>query len=215
MKEERDGKKNVLLLGLSSLFNDIGSEIIMPILPLFLLSFGAGGLVIGIIGGLRDGLANLVKFIFGYLSDKTSKRKNFVVGGYFTSSISKLLLMASTAWSHVLIFTSLDRIGKGIRDAPRDVIVAESMAKHKSAGFGLHRSLDALGGVIGSILVIFLFWYFKFSFFTIILIAGIISIFSIIPLVMVKDLKTPYSFKKDDFKLHLCWATGLWKGHSS
>lgn len=206
-KEEKDGRKNVWLAGLASLFNDIGSEMITPILPLFLLSFGASGLAIGLVGGLREGLASIIKVIFGYWSDKIGKRKPFVVLGYVVSSVSKLLLFLSKAAGHVMIFTSLDRLGKGIRDSPRDVIVSESMKEHRGAGFGIHRALDSLGGVLGALIVVAMFWYFKMSFTTIIFIAGIVSLISIIPLIAMKDVKT----KDHKFDLRKLKMTGKLK----
>ncbi|MBI2498741.1 MFS transporter [Candidatus Woesearchaeota archaeon] len=186
----KKSKRNVFLLGLVSLFNDFGSEMIFPILPILLASMGETGLVIGLIGGLRDGIASVLKLLFGYLSDKKNKRKVFVISGYFTSSISKILLSLSTFWTHILIFTSLDRIGKGMRDSPRDVIISESMKKHRGEGFGIQRSLDTLGAVLGSFSVLLLIWYLNLSFKKIIFIAGLISLLSLLPLIFVKDIKT-------------------------
>ncbi|WP_292459777.1 MFS transporter [Methanothermococcus sp.] len=111
--------KNVFLLSIVSFINDINSEMIMPILPMFISSLGGSSLIVGLIGGLRDSIASILKVVFGYYSDKTGKRKIFVFSGYFASSIFKFLLSLSKTWSGVLFFSVFERIGKGVRTAPR------------------------------------------------------------------------------------------------
>ncbi|MDP8261770.1 MAG: hypothetical protein P9M13_00525 [Candidatus Ancaeobacter aquaticus] len=94
--------KNVLLLGVISFFNDFSSEMITPILPMFITALGGTGIIIGIIGGIRDNIASILKVFCGYWSDKTGKRKIFVLSGYLSSSIFKILLAFSKTWQHVL-----------------------------------------------------------------------------------------------------------------
>ncbi len=113
MTQEEKGKKNVLLLGLTSFLNDFSSEMIMPILPFFLSSLGASALLIGLVGGLRESLGSILKVLFGYLSDKAGKRKPFVYAGYLTSALFKLLLAFSPTASFAVASASLERIGKG------------------------------------------------------------------------------------------------------
>ena len=191
-------QKNIIWLGLSSLINDISSEIIVPIIPLFLSSLGAGGILIGLAGGLRDSIASLLEVFSGWCSDKIKKRKIFVWIGYLFSSISKLLLAFSKTLSSAIFFLSIERTGKGIRDAPRDAIIAES-TKKRGKGFGIHRAFDTSGAILGSIIVLFLLWNFELSFTTIILIAAIISFASLLPLIFVKETfekkKKKYKFK--------------------
>jgi MFS family permease len=180
---------NVLLLGIVSFFNDMSSEMIIPILPIFIAALGGTGLIIGLIGGLRDSISSILKVICGYWSDKIGKRKIFVATGYSTSIFFKLLLSFSTLWQHILVFASMERIGKGIRTAPRDAIIADSMPEERGKGFGIHRSMDTLGAIMGSIIVFILFWFLGLKFTAIILIAALVGLIALIPLYYVKETK--------------------------
>jgi len=180
-------KVNILLLGLVSFLNDLSSEMVMPILPLFITSLGGAGLIVGLIGGLRDSISSVLKLFAGYWSDKLAKRKIFVASGYLISALFKLFLSFSKIWPHILIFSSLERIGKGLRTAPRDAIIADSLPEKRGRGFGIHSAMDTLGAVVGSVIVFLLFWFWGFSFKSIIFIAGILALFSLIPLHFVKE----------------------------
>ena len=195
-------KSNILLLGLVSFLNDLSSDMIMPILPMFITSLGGTGLIIGLIGGLRESISSILKVFCGYWADRTGKRKIFVISGYLTSSIFKLLLSFSKTCQHILIFSGLERVGKGIRTASRDAIIADSMPEERGKGFGIHRAFDTSGAISGSIVVFLLFWFLKFEFKTIIFIAGVIGFFSLIPLGFVKERKRElqYVFLKINFK---------------
>ena len=182
-------KVNILLLGIVSFLNDLSSEMIMPILPMFITALGGGGLVVGLIGGLRDSISSILKVFAGYWSDKSGKRKIFVFSGYLTSALFKLFLAFSKIWQHVLIFAGLERIGKGLRTAARDAIIADSMPKEKGKGFGIHRAMDTSGAIGGSIIVFLLIWFFGYNFKSIILIAAILALLSLIPLYFVKERK--------------------------
>lgn len=192
---------NVLLLGIVSFFNDLSSEMILPILPMFITALGGTGLVIGLIGGIRDSVSSILKVLCGYSSDKTGKRKIFISSGYLTSSVFKLFLAFSKIWQHILVFGGLERVGKGLRTAPRDAIIADSMPKERGKGFGIHRVLDTFGAILGSIVVFLLFWFLGFDFKSIIFIAAIFAFLSLIPLHFVKEIKR----KKQDitFKIGL------------
>jgi len=190
---------NVILLGVVSFLNDASSEMIMPILPLFIASLGGTGIIIGLIGGIRDSVSSLLKVICGYWSDKTGKRKIFVFSGYMTSALFKLLLSFSTIWQHVLIFSGLERVGKGIRTAPRDAIIADSMPEKRGKGFGIHRALDTAGAILGSVFAFLLIWYGALNFNIIILIAACIAFLSFIPLLFVKEIKR----KKQDISFKI------------
>ena len=185
----KDISINIILLGIVSFLNDLSSEMIMPILPMFITALGGSGLIIGLIGGLRNSISSILKVFCGYFSDKTGKRKIFVSSGYLTSSIFKLLLSFSKSWQHILLFASFERIGKGLRTSPRDAIIAESMPKQRGKGFGIHRALDTLGAIFGSVAVFLLFWLFGFEFQSIILIASLLAFLSLIPLYFVKEKK--------------------------
>ncbi len=178
---------NVLLLGIISFINDVSSEMIMPILPMFITALGGTSIWVGLIGGVRDSVASLLKVLGGYWSDKIGKRKILLFYGYLSSPITRFFLAFSQIWQHILLFAGLERIGKGIRTAPRDAIIADSMPEEKGKGFGIHRALDSLGAILGSIIVFLLFWSFSFSFKTIIFLAALVASFSLIPLYFVKD----------------------------
>jgi len=178
---------NVILLSIVSFLNDLSSEMIMPILPMFLQSLGGGGETIGLVGGLRDAVSNILKIFAGYWSDRTGQRKIFVYGGYFISSIFKLLLAVSRTAASAVAFSSLERVGKGLRTAPRDAIIAESMTSERGKGFGIHRSLETAGAVLGTAVAFVLFWYLKLSFRNIVLIAGVIGFAALIPIRFVSE----------------------------
>jgi len=179
---------NILLLGIVSFLNDLSSEMIMPILPMFVKALG-GTLAVGLVGGLRDSISSIMKVFCGYWADKTGRRKIFVYSGYLTSAFLKLLLALSKTCRHAVIFAALERVGKGLRAASRDAIIADSMATEIGKGFGVHRALDTSGAILGSIVVFLLFWFFGFGFRLIILVAGVIAFVSLVPLRFVEEGK--------------------------
>ena len=179
--------KNILLLGFVSLLNDISSEIIQPILPLFIASLGGGSLAVGLIGGISDGLPSLLKVLAGYWSDRLGKRKTLVVAGYALSAVCKLFLPAATTWQQVFLLKTLERSGKGVRSAPRDAMISESAQEgRRGRGFGLHRAMDSTGAVIGSILA-YLLWQGGMSYSSIFMVAGVLSVLALLPFYRVKE----------------------------
>jgi MFS family permease len=199
MSKEKEAKKNIILLGTSSLFNDTGSEIITPILPFYVAALGGGGVALGLLSGLRTGISSLIKVFSGWLSDKIGKRMIFVWIGYILSVIFKFILGFSTSWQQIAVSLSFERTGK-LRDAPRDALIADSV-KNRGWAFGLHKAMDVSGAIIGSLLVILLFWKLNLDFRTIIFIAAGIAGLSIIPLFFVKNKKGKKS--KNGFFLSL------------
>ncbi len=161
----------------------------MPILPLFIASLGGSGLAVGIIGGLRESIESLLKVFWGWWSDRTGKRKVLLIWGYFISAIFKFLLAFAKVWPHILVFAALERVGKGVRVAPQEAIIADSMPQEKGYGFGIHRALDTAGAIVGSLTVFFLFWRWGFSFKAIILTAALLALLSFIPLSFVGEKK--------------------------
>jgi len=150
---------NVILLGLTSFFTDVASEMVYPLVPFFLtLRLGASPAVLGVIEGLAESAASVLKVISGRLSDRLHNRKGLTIAGYTCSALGKLLLALASGWGMVLSGRVVDRIGKGIRTAPRDALVADSTdgGRHGRA-FGLHRALDSCGAVIGVSLAYFFF----------------------------------------------------------
>lgn len=143
--------RNVLLLGIVSLLTDVSSEMIYPVVPLFLTAvLGAPMTVVGFIEGAADFTANALKPISGWLADRTGRPKPWIVTGYGLSALSKALLALASAWPTVLGARVLDRVGKGIRTAPRDALIAAaSHSDQRGRLFGLHRALDTTGAVLG------------------------------------------------------------------
>ncbi len=180
---------NVLLLGIVSFLNDISSEMIMPILPMFITTLGGAGFVVGLIGGVRDSVSSILKVFCGYWSDRVGKRKIFVSSGYLTSAVFKLLLSFARIWQHIVLFAGLERVGKGLRTAPRDAIISDSMPLQRGKGFGIHRAFDTSGAILGSAVAFVLFWVLGFNFRSIIFAAALLSLLSLIPLYFVKEKK--------------------------
>lgn len=145
--------QNVFALSLVSLLNDTSSEIIYPLLPAFLaLTLGASPFAIGLIEGFAESVASLLKLFSGYLSDKFGNRKLPVFFGYSLASLVRPILAFVTSWQQVLFVRMTDRIGKGIRGAPRDALLAASVAPEKRGiAFGFNRAADHLGAVLGPI----------------------------------------------------------------
>ena len=145
--------QNVVAVSLVSLLNDTSSEIIYPLLPAFLaLSLGASPFAIGLIEGFAESVASLLKLVSGYLSDRFSSRKLPVFFGYALSAIIRPVLGFVTTWPQVLVVRMSDRVGKGIRGAPRDALIAESVSpEERGLAFGFNRAADNLGAVFGPI----------------------------------------------------------------
>lgn len=149
---------NILFLGLVSFFADISAEMVYPIIPLYLTStFGATPALVGLIEGIAESLASLLKVFSGYISDRSQKKKRLAFIGYTTGLIYKIALILATSWVGILVARVIDRIGKGIRTSPRDVMVSESApANQLGQAFGLHKALDMAGSAIGILLAYFI-----------------------------------------------------------
>jgi MFS family permease len=146
--------RNVVAIGLVSLLNDASSEIIYPLLPVFLTTtLGASAEAIGIIEGLAESISSLLKLFTGYLSDRLAKRKLLVVAGYSLASIARPLLAFAQSWTQVLAIRLADRAGKGVRTAPRDAMIADTVdVSQRGLAFGFHRAMDHAGAVIGPLI---------------------------------------------------------------
>lgn len=149
--------KNVFILGIGSLLTDISSEMIYPIIPLFLTSvLHAPMSVIGLIESIAESTASILKIFSGWISDKLGKRKPLIVLGYGLSALSKPWLALSGSWMHVLLIRFSDRFGKGIRTSPRDALIADSSScETRGKAFGLHRAMDTVGAAIGPLIAFF------------------------------------------------------------
>ncbi|HKS21922.1 MAG TPA: MFS transporter [Thermoanaerobaculia bacterium] len=157
MKSQRL-RPQVILLGLVSLLNDSASEMIYPLLPVFLVStLGATPLVVGIIEGSADALASVLKLVAGSVSDRLPRRKPLIVTGYALAALSRGWIAVASRWPSVLAARLLDRTGKGIRSAPRDAMIADvTPEESRGKAFGFHRALDHTGAVVGPLLALLL-----------------------------------------------------------
>ncbi|HDL09843.1 MAG TPA: MFS transporter, partial [Candidatus Omnitrophica bacterium] len=152
-----DNNKKVTIFGWASFLNDLGSDIIFPVWPLFVRSLGASMSALGFIDGLGQALVSISQAFSGYLSDRVGRRKIFIWIGYLMGSIARIGYAFSTHWWHLIPFKALDRTGK-IRSAPRDALVAESSSDYnRGRNFGFLRMMDNLGAVSGIVVCIFLF----------------------------------------------------------
>ncbi|MCL1917194.1 MAG: MFS transporter [Peptococcaceae bacterium] len=154
------GLRNIFFIGLVSFFTDISTEMVYPVVPLYLTAaFGATPALIGLIEGIAESLASLLKVYSGYISDRFQRKKALAFTGYATGILYKLVLIFTASWAGVLVARVIDRFGKGIRTAPRDVLVSESAPPGKMGNaFGLHKALDMAGTALG---ILFTFLLFK------------------------------------------------------
>lgn len=156
---------NIVLLGLVSLFVDMSTEMVYPLIPLYLTSaLGASPAIVGVIEGIAESIASILKVLSGYVGDVYHNKKRLAFIGYSTSVVYKVILLLAASWPGILVARAVDRIGKGIRTAPRDALIAQSCDPKKLGGsFGLHKMLDMAGSALGVVLVyIFLATGFKY-----------------------------------------------------
>jgi len=146
--------RTVVILGLVSLMNDTASEMITPILPIFLITtLGAGPASVGLIEGLAEAASSILKLISGRLADRGGRHKGIVLGGYGLSNAARPLVGAATIWPAVLGLRFLDRVGKGLRTAPRDALVSGAVdSASRGRAFGFHRAMDHAGAMLGPLL---------------------------------------------------------------
>ena len=161
MERKKIFSRTVILLSLVSLFNDISSEMLLPILPVYLSSIGFTAMWIGVLEGLAEAVSGLSKAYFGKLSDSFQHRTSFVRWGYAMSAVSKSMLVLSTFTVWIFVSRTLDRLGKGVRTAARDALLAdESVPEHRGKVFGLNKAMDTLGATTGAAFAaIFLFFF--------------------------------------------------------
>jgi MFS family permease len=158
---ESSAARNIYVFGLTSFLNDTASEMAYWVLPGFLASLGAGPAQLGLIEGVAESVASFAKLFSGYLTDRISRRKPVVVAGYFVANAVKPLLAMVTAWPQILLIRFTDRLAKGVRGAPRDVMVAESVPKNKlGSAYGLIQSMDSAGAIAGPLAALVLLAHF-------------------------------------------------------
>lgn len=182
---------SVYLLGIVSFFNDIASEMLYPIMPIFLTQIlGAPVYIVGIIDGVAEGGSAFFKTIFGYWSDMQKRRKPFVVAGYSASAFSKVLIALASTWPLVFIARFVDRLGKGVRTGARDALLLDSSSDHnKGLIFGIHRSFDSAGAVVGPLITLFLITLFDENIRYILYIAAIPSFIGLFFFLFIHEAK--------------------------
>lgn len=197
----------VVVLGLVSFFNDLASEMIYPIIPIFLTTVLHTSIpIVGFIEGLVEALASITKYFFGAYSDYLQKRKVFVTVGYSFGALSKILIGLSFGWQMVLFARIVDRFGKGLRTAARDSLLLENTTQeNKGYIFGFHRAFDSLGAVFGPLLALIVLFFLKDNIrqtFFIAFIPGFIAILLLVFLVKEKkhDMRKEAKFVKISFK---------------
>jgi MFS family permease len=176
--------RNVIALGVVSLLTDVSSDMIVPLLPLFLTAtLGAGPAALGIIEGVAEATASFLKLASGAWSDRIARKKPLVMWGYSLAAVARPLSAFATSWVHVLLVRFADRTGKGIRTSPRDAMIAASVEEgSRGKAFGWHRAMDNLGAVLGPAAAFLLLSIWGFSYRAIFLLAAIPGIAAVIAL---------------------------------
>ena len=202
--------RNVVVLGMVSLFMDVSSEMIYPLIPLFLNNvLLASKTYIGLIEGVAESTASVLKVFSGWLSDRLGKRKSIIFWGYGISVFSRPILATATSWLGVLTYRFTDRLGKGVRTAPRDAIIADSTEPGSlGKSFGFHRSMDTVGAVIGPALAFLILALTGGKFQTVFWISIVPGFFALACIaIFVNDTnRIPAGLERRDSSLNLLWA---------
>jgi MFS family permease len=205
--------KDTLLLACASLFADISTEMLYPVLPVFLTqTLNASGSVVGLIDGVAQATQNIVQGFSGWLSDKLQKRKSIALVGYLLAAIAKPVIGLSTGWQGVLGARFLDRFGTGTRSAPRDALIASSAdQEHRGMAFGLEGVGDNLGAFLGPLLAVFLLLFLHVEMRLIFLLAIIPGLLAVLMIILVTERPVVVSAKsKLDVSLRL-FPRAYWK----
>jgi MFS family permease len=154
-EREPSAARNIYAFGITSFLNDVATEMAYWVLPAFLATLGAGPAQLGLIEGIAESVASFSQLFSGYLADRIQRRKPVVVAGYFIANAVKPLLAVVTAWPQILLIRFSDRLSKGFRAAPRDVMVAESVPKNRlGSAYGLIQSMDSAGAIAGPLIAL-------------------------------------------------------------
>jgi MFS family permease len=184
--------KTIWILSLVSLFTDMASEMLYPVMPVFLKFIGFSVIFIGVLEGIAEAVAGLSKPYFGKLSDASGKRLPFVQLGYSLSAISKPMMALFFYPIWVFFARTLDRLGKGIRTGARDALLSDESTKEtKATVFGFHRSMDTLGAVFGPAIALLYLYFYPKDYKTLFLIAFIPGVLAIICTLLIKEKKKP------------------------
>ncbi len=202
--------KTIWILSVVSLLTDMASEMLYPIMPIYLKNIGFSVLLIGILEGVAEAVAGLSKGYFGKLSDSKARRAPFVQIGYLLSALSKPMMAAFTYPIWVFFARTFDRFGKGIRIGARDAILSdEATPQTKGKVFGFHRSMDTLGAVIGPALALLYLYFFPEDYRHLFLIAFVPGLFAVVASLLLKDKKKVTDKPKE--KVSFFSFMGYWK----
>jgi MFS family permease len=183
---------NVILVGFISFLTDASSEMIVPILPLFLTEvLVAPMLIVGLLEGIAESTASILKAVSGFWSDRMSRRAPFMTAGYSLSTVSKLLFAFSTAWQHVVGLKMLERVGKGIRSAPKDALLADSSTPGtRGKVYGFHKAMDTAGAAVGVAIVLILVGILALGYRPIFLLSAIPAIIAVLLIFFIDEPRT-------------------------
>jgi MFS family permease len=192
--------RNIIIVGFVSLFTDLSSQMVFPVVPLFLISLGASAWVIGLVEGAAETTASLLKVFSGYWSDRVRRRKPFVFAGYSLSTVTKPMFALANTWPFVLFVRVVERIGKGVRDAPRDAIVAESVdVSIRGKAYGFQRALDGIGSFSGALLAVVLLPLLGYR--NLFLIAFLPGIIAVLLILFIKERRSSEVVRKASMPL--------------
>jgi MFS family permease len=189
--------RNTVLLAFTSLFADISSEMLYPVLPILLTqTLHASGSVVGLVEGIAQATQNIVQGVSGWLSDKLQERKSLALAGYLLSAVAKPLIGLATAWQGVLGARFLDRLGAGFRSAPRDALIASSVAEeNRGRAFGLEGIGDNLGAFLGPLLAVVLLMSFHLGIRWILYLAIVPGLLAVFMILLVQERPVPVAAK--------------------
>ena len=204
--------RTVMLLGMVSLFTDMASEMLYPVMPLYLREIGFSVLLIGVLEGLASATAGLSKGYFGELSDRLGRRVPFVRLGYSLSAISKPLMGFLRHPAGIFLARTMDRFGKGVRTGARDAILsAESTARTRGAVFGFHRAMDTMGAVLGPSLALLYLYFYPKDYVNLFFIAFLPGLLAVGSTLLLKEKQRPHVQEKDSASLHFFSFLAYWK----
>lgn len=228
MEEKKGFSHNVVVLGIVSLLNDMASEMVYPVVPIFLISvLGAPALVVGFIEGLADSFSKILMAFSGIFSDRQQRRKPYIVWGYGFATISHLIMSLASTWPLVLFARVINRTGKGVRTSARDAIITESTDKiDRGRNFGFHRTMDSMGAVIGPLVSIFILRFLNNDYRKLFLVAFIPALIGVLLILFfikekkktplgINGLKFEWSKTNDSFKIFLLISFIFTLGNSS
>ncbi|HWH08734.1 MAG TPA: MFS transporter [Candidatus Thermoplasmatota archaeon] len=180
--------RNVALLAFASFLADVSGEMLMAVFPFLLVAQGATGLGLGLAGGAADAVGHLVKPFAGAVADRTRRRKPLIVAGYLAAALARVGIALASFWAFSALFRAADRVGKGLRTAPRDALLAESApAAQRGRAFGLHRAADTAGAVVGVLAALAGLAWLGASPQAIVLAGAAFGILTLVPLLLVRE----------------------------